>query len=115
MYETPDDAAEYGELAEINEQLDDDEILTDDGEPESPTVTELTNDDFPAYFTERENHLFHSHGNSTYPLPVDGYEIQVGSSISLFSGFSYSLTSEDERYAPNPLQSLRVSLCWTRR
>ncbi|KAJ6463572.1 S-adenosyl-L-methionine-dependent methyltransferase, partial [Mycena sanguinolenta] len=34
-------------------------------------LEELTSDDFPTYFSERDGRLFHSHGGSPYPLPVD--------------------------------------------
>lgn len=43
----------------------------------SSEVTELEQADFPAYFIERGGRLFHSHGNSPYPLPVDADEQQV--------------------------------------
>ena len=43
----------------------------------SSDVTELEETDFPSYFEERNGHLFHSHGNSPYPLPVDAAEQQV--------------------------------------
>lgn len=42
----------------------------------SSDVTELEQADFPAYFIERGGRLFHSHGNSPYPLPVDADEQQ---------------------------------------
>ncbi|KAF8882839.1 S-adenosyl-L-methionine-dependent methyltransferase [Infundibulicybe gibba] len=46
-----------------------------DGPPElpdaSPLLTELRPEDFPTYFAERDGRLFHSHGCSPYPLPVD--------------------------------------------
>ncbi|KAF8124846.1 S-adenosyl-L-methionine-dependent methyltransferase [Mycena galopus ATCC 62051] len=32
---------------------------------------ELSSEDFPTYFSERDGRLFHSHGSSPYPLPVD--------------------------------------------
>ncbi|KAJ7454998.1 S-adenosyl-L-methionine-dependent methyltransferase [Mycena galericulata] len=34
-------------------------------------VEELLPEDFPSYFSERDGRLFHSHGSSPYPLPVD--------------------------------------------
>jgi hypothetical protein len=46
-------------------------------EAEDPEFEELTSDDFPAYFSERDGRLFHSHGGSPYPLPVDTPEQEV--------------------------------------
>lgn len=43
----------------------------------SSDVTELEQDEFPTYFVERNGRLFHSHGSSPYPLPVDAAEQQV--------------------------------------
>ncbi|KAJ7832828.1 S-adenosyl-L-methionine-dependent methyltransferase [Mycena leptocephala] len=40
-------------------------------EVEDPEFEELSSDDFPTYFIERDGRLFHSHGGSPYPLPVD--------------------------------------------
>jgi len=40
-------------------------------------LEELVPNDYPGYFVERNHHLFHSHGNSPYPLPVDTPEQQV--------------------------------------
>jgi hypothetical protein len=40
-------------------------------------LTELDRDEFPSHFIERDDRLFHSHGNSPYPLPVDTPEHQV--------------------------------------
>lgn len=40
----------------------------------SSVLTQLENDEFPRHFTEREGRLFHAHGNSPYPMPVDGGE-----------------------------------------
>ncbi|KAI0087505.1 S-adenosyl-L-methionine-dependent methyltransferase [Irpex rosettiformis] len=42
----------------------------------SSDITELGQSEFPSYFEERNGHLFHSHGSSPYPLPVDTYEQQ---------------------------------------
>ncbi|KAJ6578742.1 S-adenosyl-L-methionine-dependent methyltransferase [Mycena vulgaris] len=36
-----------------------------------PEFEELQPEDFPTYFSERNGRLFHSHGPSPYPLPVD--------------------------------------------
>lgn len=43
---------------------------------ETSSMIELTPEEFPSYFSERDNHLFHS-SSSPYPLPVDGPEQQV--------------------------------------
>lgn len=40
----------------------------------SSVLTQLGNDEFPRHFTEREGRLFHAHGGSPYPMPVDGGE-----------------------------------------
>ncbi|KAH9929392.1 S-adenosyl-L-methionine-dependent methyltransferase [Fomitopsis serialis] len=40
----------------------------------SSELTELHPDEFPRYFDERNGRLFHSHGHSPYPLPVDADE-----------------------------------------
>ncbi|KAJ7750881.1 S-adenosyl-L-methionine-dependent methyltransferase [Mycena metata] len=40
-------------------------------EVEDPEFEELEDTEFPAYFSERDGRLFHSHGGSPYPLPVD--------------------------------------------
>jgi len=43
----------------------------------SSDVTELGSADFEAYFQERDERLFHSHGGLPYPLPVDTPEQEV--------------------------------------
>ena len=43
----------------------------------SSDVTEVDQDEIPTYFQERNGRLFHHHGTSPYPLPVDGYEQRV--------------------------------------
>ena len=43
---------------------------------ETSSMVELSPEEFPSYFSERDNHLFHS-SSSPYPLPVDGPEQQV--------------------------------------
>ncbi|KAJ7143309.1 hypothetical protein C8R43DRAFT_1015054 [Mycena crocata] len=40
-------------------------------EVNDPQFEELSSEDFPAYFSERDGRLFHSHESSPYPLPVD--------------------------------------------
>ena len=43
----------------------------------SSELIELQSDEFPRYFVERNGRLFHSHGRSPYPLPVDAAEQHV--------------------------------------
>jgi hypothetical protein len=51
---------------------------SDDGFSDaSSDVTELGSGDFEAYFRERDERLFHSHGGLPYPLPVDTPEQEV--------------------------------------
>ena len=54
---------------------DDDDTSSD----MSDGVVEVPSNDFPDYFQERGGRLFHSHGGSPYPLPVDAEEQQVSS------------------------------------
>lgn len=52
----------------------------DDDDDRSDTdsdITEVDAADIPLYFTERDGRLFHSHGSSPYPLPVDAAEQNV--------------------------------------
>lgn len=49
----------------------------DDAQSTSSDLTELDPEDFPTYFYERGGRLFHSHGRSPYPLPVDADEQHV--------------------------------------
>jgi len=42
----------------------------------SSDIIEVDEADIPSYFQERNGHLFHSHGSSPYPLPVDTSEQQ---------------------------------------
>jgi hypothetical protein len=53
-------------------------------DPQDASLVELTSEDFPSYFSERDDHLFHS-SSSPYPLPVDGPEQQVLSLIVIAS------------------------------
>lgn len=43
----------------------------------SSVLEEVDGDDFPQYFQEIRGRLFHSHGSSLYPLPVDANEQHV--------------------------------------
>lgn len=45
-------------------------------DPPSP-LEELTSEEFPTYFIEREERLFHSHPTSPYPMPVDTPDSEV--------------------------------------
>ncbi|KAJ7092438.1 S-adenosyl-L-methionine-dependent methyltransferase [Mycena belliarum] len=67
--------------------LDEDSDTASDDESEYPAsypgaeqidseFEELQPDDFPTYFSERNGRLFHSHGGSPYPLPVDTPELE---------------------------------------
>jgi len=40
----------------------------------SSEIDEIEAEEFPLYFVERNGRLFHSHGGSPYPLPVDAEE-----------------------------------------
>ena len=54
----------------------------DDSDTRSDTdsdITEVDSADIPHYFVEADGRLFHSHGNSPYPLPVDAAEQNVSS------------------------------------
>ncbi len=55
-------------------QDEDDEDSTDALEG---SLVEVTESEIPSYFCERDGRLFHSHGASPYPLPVDTPEHQV--------------------------------------
>lgn len=50
----------------------------------SSDMTELHPDEFPDFFAERGGRLFHSHGRSPYPLPVDADEQHVSIATSIF-------------------------------
>ena len=56
-----------------NDDDDDDDTSSDT----SDAVVELSADEIPGYFQERGGRLFHSHGRSPYPLPVDAEEHEV--------------------------------------
>jgi hypothetical protein len=60
---------------------DDDASTQSDVSDTSSDITELDQAEFPSYFQERNGHLFHSHGSSPYPLPVDAPEQQVQFSL----------------------------------
>ncbi|KIM37900.1 hypothetical protein M413DRAFT_30557 [Hebeloma cylindrosporum] len=52
------------------------EEYASDSPDETSSMEELAPEEFPSYFSERDNHLFHS-SSSPYPLPVDGPEQHV--------------------------------------
>ncbi|KAL0952635.1 hypothetical protein HGRIS_006881 [Hohenbuehelia grisea] len=58
------------------EDDEDDPAAYSDLDDNMSALTELNEDEFPSYFAERDGRLFHSHGSSPYPLPVDGHEQQ---------------------------------------
>ena len=60
-----------------NQDSDDTGSVISDRSDTSSEVTELDTADFPGYFQERHGRLFHSHGRSLYPLPVDADEQHV--------------------------------------
>ncbi|KAI0325261.1 hypothetical protein GY45DRAFT_1340222, partial [Cubamyces sp. BRFM 1775] len=60
------------------DQSDDDGTASD----VSDDVVEVRSDEIPLYFEEREGRLFHSHGSSPYPLPVDADEQQRQTGLS---------------------------------
>lgn len=45
-----------------------------------PLLAELTAEQFPLHFSERDGRLFHSSHSSPYPLPVDTPEQEVSPS-----------------------------------
>ena len=51
----------------------------DDGDSSdtSSNLTEIGSQEFPAFFVERDDRLFPSHGGPFYPFPVDGHEQNV--------------------------------------
>ncbi|KAJ7726812.1 S-adenosyl-L-methionine-dependent methyltransferase [Mycena maculata] len=58
-------------LDDEHDSASEDENHFPGAEATDPDVEELLPDDFPTYFSERDGRLFHSHGTSPYPLPVD--------------------------------------------
>lgn len=52
---------------------DDEECFSDT----SSSLTEIGSQEFPSFFVERDHRLFPSHGDSSYPFPVDGHEQNV--------------------------------------
>jgi hypothetical protein len=66
-------------------------------EVEDPEFEELSSDDFPTYFIERGGRLFHSHGGSPYPLPVDTPEQEASPFVIVYVYPYVYLFLEDER------------------
>ena len=56
---------------------DDDEASDGYASDGSSALTEIVTEECPDYFEERDGRLFHSHGSSPYPLPVDTPEQEV--------------------------------------
>ncbi|TBU54962.1 S-adenosyl-L-methionine-dependent methyltransferase [Dichomitus squalens] len=61
-----------GNYREREPPSDDDDAASDMSED----LVEIPSEDIPDYFQERGGRLFHSHGASPYPLPVDAEEQQ---------------------------------------
>ena len=40
-------------------------------------LEEVQDDEFPEYFIQRDDRLYHSHSTCPYPLPIDAPEQQV--------------------------------------
>ncbi|KAJ7353077.1 S-adenosyl-L-methionine-dependent methyltransferase [Mycena albidolilacea] len=82
-----------------------------------PELEELTSDDFPAYFSERDGRLFHSHGGSPYPLPVDTPEqermnVQHRALFELMGGYYPDTCPVQEVLAQDPgRQKYALDLC----
>lgn len=62
-----------GEMSAFDNDDDDDDQYSDT----SSTLTEISPSEFPTYFVERDSRLFPSHGDPSYPFPVDGHEHNV--------------------------------------
>ena len=58
----------------FDDDNDDDEERFSDT---SSSLTEIGSQEFPSFFVERDHRLFPSHGDSSYPFPVDGHEQNV--------------------------------------
>ncbi|KAG6879313.1 hypothetical protein C0992_003640 [Termitomyces sp. T32_za158] len=64
------EGSEYDSDEDVSRQMMD--VLVNSGIPDaSPLLAELTPEQFPLHFDERDGRLFHSHHSSPYPLPVD--------------------------------------------
>lgn len=64
-----EDDDEYGDTG--------DALLDEVRSDASSDIIEVDGPEFPSYFRERSGRLFHSHGTSPYPLPVDASEQHV--------------------------------------
>lgn len=98
----------------------DDEVDSDDhvslwsgSSDTSSEIVELDQNDFPAYFTEREGRLFHSHGNAPYPLPVDAHEQHVRSqpAYTMFGSLTPLRRTAYHRAACSAVPAARQTLC----
>ena len=66
------DADAYlGEVPAFGDE--DEEYLSDT----SSNLTEIRSQEFPSFFVEHDHRLFPSHGDQSYPFPVDGHEQNV--------------------------------------
>ncbi|TFK73094.1 S-adenosyl-L-methionine-dependent methyltransferase [Pluteus cervinus] len=80
-----------------------------------PRLRELRSTDFPPYFHEHEGALFHSHGDSPYPLPVHGPE---WNRLNVQHSILHQLHPEPQyigvvrgALAPGPEAKLAIDLC----
>ncbi|KAF7369788.1 Secondary metabolism regulator laeA [Mycena venus] len=86
-------------------------------EAEDPEFEELTSEDFPTYFSERDGRLFHSHGGSPYPLPVDTREqermnVQHRALFELMGGYYPDSCPVPEVLAEDPdRQKYALDMC----
>ncbi|KAK7055516.1 secondary metabolism regulator laeA [Favolaschia claudopus] len=86
-------------------------------EAEDSDFEELTSDDFPTYFSERDGRLFHSHGRSPYPLPVDTPEqermnVQHRALFELMGGYYPETCPAAQALAEDPdRQKYALDLC----
>lgn len=76
---------------------DDAASLQSDASDTSSEVTQLDHADFPGYFRERHGRLFHSHGGSPYPLPVDAEEQEVRAPPATPAAAALTLTPATQR------------------
>ena len=84
----------------------------DGGSDTSSDITELDDREIPHYFQERNGRLFHSHGGSPYPLPVDTPEQNV-SNVNVFPTSESAIAPTTIPSFPSPLfLSLRSSLSY---
>ncbi|KAG6844102.1 hypothetical protein H0H87_009777 [Tephrocybe sp. NHM501043] len=112
---SPDNQA-YGDDDEESFETLPHQIDRQGGIPDvSPLLVELTSEEFPSHFTERDGRLFHSHDTSPYPLPADTPEQQrlnvIHAVLCRLIGANY-VGPVSEVLAPSPgRQKLVLDLC----